>query len=111
VIFLRLKCGKLPLSNGSGVQLMVRGSLAIGAPSRFKGHTPGQAPRRITVTEVGDAPLALHECCGIGRDECRARTNAEPYPVPLRTIASGRVTSSTASLRSPVTSSEAAVTP
>jgi hypothetical protein len=59
----------------------------------------GRQQGEFTVTEIGDAPLALHECCGIGSDEYLART-----PMPSNylaafkrtTIASGRVTSSTA---------------
>jgi hypothetical protein len=39
----------------------------------------GRQQGEFTVTEIGDAPLALHECCGIGSDEYLARTNAEYY--------------------------------
>ena len=58
----------------------------------------GRQQGEFTVTEIGDAPLALHECCGIGSDEYLARTNAEYYLAAFKrtTIASGRVTSSTA---------------
>ena len=40
----------------------------------------GRQQGEFTVTEIGDAPLALHECCGIGSDEYLART-----PMPSTT--------------------------
>jgi len=43
----------------------------------------GRQQGEFTVTEIGDAPLALHECCGIGSDEYLARTNAEYYLAAL----------------------------
>ena len=40
----------------------------------------GRQQGEFTVTEIGDAPLALHECCGIGSDEYLAPHQCRVLP-------------------------------